>query len=585
MQFTSLRPPFFRIALSSTLVFLGCLGCDRSDAPSAEHSVNPKSEEKSQSAVAAVPLNTVTTQTSSLSQLGEGIAAKKAVVTWVDDQLRLKTAPLAAEDFEALNFAESERKARIIEIGDRWTVQLSNGIWEQYKDVTYQIGRVELTEADRLNGVSWIRNINARCAAQRTKYPRTDLHPEAGTWLEWQSQNGIGSQVLSGKLWKKNGEIAWSTSPWEGRPFTYILPDPEIARDVDAQAQREKEAFQKQAAEARRAELEKRDDMLAIALDYLQPGNLIEGELEEDTISGGRHQTRYEITVLEKAKVEPADPKWSGPDVLRYGAKVKFKWLSETRSPVASGAGQDRQEWEGLLCGQVERDGRTIDMYFTAMDPEQGKFTVARDHRGIWDGKEFSADRPYGASFRKASAAGRAEADQVSGGASPAVGHRAGQATVMKASPSAPAQGAANADSSRGSGVKDTAALFTPAAAEKAAEVIRRIKQNYGMDLLVQTYDSPPEIRAKSSEDAGRQYKAWTMKEADAAGVNGLYIQFFKPGGIVVEICGDKPVVFNESDREKLSELLGKLPLGKENDRKLLDAVDFVEATGASKKQ
>jgi uncharacterized protein len=133
--------------------------------------------------------------------------------------------------------------------------------------------------------------------------------------------------------------------------------------------------------------------------------------------------------------------------------------------------------------------------------------------------------------------------------------------------------------------VNDEAGFFSPAAVEKANDVIDDIRHKYHKDLLVETFKTVPSDEADRVKNMGRQdrdrfFHEWARERAKEAGVNGVYVLITKePGRIQVE-AGTETLkhAFTARDRDRLRDILVERFRAKDYDKGLLDAVEFVRS-------
>jgi hypothetical protein len=88
----------------------------------------------------------------------------------------------------------------------------------------------------------------------------------------------------------------------------------------------------------------------------------------------------------------------------------------------------------------------------------------------------------------------------------------------------------ARADDAPAPDVKDEAGLFTPAAVEQAERAIAKVRELYHLDLMVDTVPALPPTDHKwvyfwDRRKRNEFLEEWARKRAQAAGVNGIFIQ------------------------------------------------------------
>ncbi|TMQ30790.1 MAG: hypothetical protein E6K70_23610, partial [Planctomycetota bacterium] len=80
-------------------------------------------------------------------------------------------------------------------------------------------------------------------------------------------------------------------------------------------------------------------------------------------------------------------------------------------------------------------------------------------------------------------------------------------------------------------GVKDNArpAFFKPETVEKANQVIREIHDNYGKELVIETFTSVPQsdhdrVTRMAREDREKYFSEWANRLAREQRVNGIFV-------------------------------------------------------------
>lgn len=134
--------------------------------------------------------------------------------------------------------------------------------------------------------------------------------------------------------------------------------------------------------------------------------------------------------------------------------------------------------------------------------------------------------------------------------------------------------------------VRDEGGFFSAAAVRQANEVLREIQKKHKIDLLVETFRTPPAARQKEIRDAkgksqtlGKLFQDWATDRTRTTGVEGIYLLLCKdPAFLVVEVHQEtRRKAFTAADRD---ELRGKVMVPKlnknDNDQALLDGVRFV---------
>src|SRR3954468_21880509 len=89
--------------------------------------------------------------------------------------------------------------------------------------------------------------------------------------------------------------------------------------------------------------------------------------------------------------------------------------------------------------------------------------------------------------------------------------------------------------------VRDEAGIFKPETIERADQEIKAIKQQFHVDLLIETFkEIPADKKAASAANKDGFFDEWARDEARKAAVNG----------ILVLICMDPPYIQYEIARE-----------------------------------
>jgi hypothetical protein len=118
--------------------------------------------------------------------------------------------------------------------------------------------------------------------------------------------------------------------------------------------------------------------------------------------------------------------------------------------------------------------------------------------------------------------------------------------------------------------VKDEAGLFTPAAVEKAERLIGEIRTNYHLDLTVDTVKALPPTDHKwlyfwDRRQRNAFLEKWARERAQAAGVNGVFIQICNhPRDVRVVVWPpEREQSFTQADCERVRTfLVGRLQTG-----------------------
>jgi uncharacterized protein len=120
--------------------------------------------------------------------------------------------------------------------------------------------------------------------------------------------------------------------------------------------------------------------------------------------------------------------------------------------------------------------------------------------------------------------------------------------------------------------INDEAHLFSKDAIHKAENEIADIKKKYRKDLLIETREQGP---------PGDEYEAWAKRQAEEHRIDGIYIIITrKPAHLQVEVNNATLASgkFTTDDRKHVRQIFQR-ELGKNHDRALLDAVDYVATT------
>ncbi len=129
--------------------------------------------------------------------------------------------------------------------------------------------------------------------------------------------------------------------------------------------------------------------------------------------------------------------------------------------------------------------------------------------------------------------------------------------------------------------VKDYAGFFTPAAVQKANDLLKNLPPSPGKDVAVETFPTPPnpeKVQSMSSAQRSKYFKEWVENRGAKNNLQGvLMVITKKPGHLQVDVRGSvarqliPPADFNKLEKELLSRLGSR-----EYDRGLLDAVSFL---------
>jgi uncharacterized membrane protein YgcG len=134
--------------------------------------------------------------------------------------------------------------------------------------------------------------------------------------------------------------------------------------------------------------------------------------------------------------------------------------------------------------------------------------------------------------------------------------------------------------------VKDHAGFFTPATVQQANSDIRELKQQYGRDVVVETFKTLPADQARLIEgkDAATRNKVftdWLAARASTAGVQGIFILICKePAHIQIDVGQAlRARVFPAADQDRLRDLLVARFKARDFDKGLLAALALVQET------
>ena len=121
-------------------------------------------------------------------------------------------------------------------------------------------------------------------------------------------------------------------------------------------------------------------------------------------------------------------------------------------------------------------------------------------------------------------------------------------------------------------GIRDDAEFFSAETKKEADEVLRRLHNRTGRELVIETFSAPP-----FEAEKGDPYAHEALSRAKDLKVNGVYIAFWKKPRphfhIEVGNRTEREGFFTEADERELKKILG----GKgSHDEKLMEAVRFV---------
>jgi hypothetical protein len=129
--------------------------------------------------------------------------------------------------------------------------------------------------------------------------------------------------------------------------------------------------------------------------------------------------------------------------------------------------------------------------------------------------------------------------------------------------------------------IKDEGKFFSPDVVKKANESIRQLARRTGLDLLIETMNSPPgesadKLKAMAPMERDRFYGRLAKERADNVAVRGIYILItHEPARLEIEYrrC---PTRFSREDRSQLKSMLIRDFRAKKFDEGLQNAVKFV---------
>jgi len=131
--------------------------------------------------------------------------------------------------------------------------------------------------------------------------------------------------------------------------------------------------------------------------------------------------------------------------------------------------------------------------------------------------------------------------------------------------------------------VKDTAGFFSENAKSEANRRILDIEKRFKHDLVIETFNSVPEdfkkgVDPKDKPAVGRMFDQWARKQASSLRVNGVYILLSKdPAHLQIEVGNEtQKKTFSLLDRDNLTSLMVAKLKEKQNDKALIEAVNFV---------
>lgn len=131
--------------------------------------------------------------------------------------------------------------------------------------------------------------------------------------------------------------------------------------------------------------------------------------------------------------------------------------------------------------------------------------------------------------------------------------------------------------------IRDDGKFFSAEALEKANKKVRQIYEEYGRDVVVETFAAIPADLEKKYKDMGKKefFAEWARTRAKELGVHGVYVLICKrPSRIEVETdSATLKKAFTFGEREKLSQKVAGKFREKKFDEGLQDGLDFVAMT------
>ena len=131
--------------------------------------------------------------------------------------------------------------------------------------------------------------------------------------------------------------------------------------------------------------------------------------------------------------------------------------------------------------------------------------------------------------------------------------------------------------------IKDPAGFFSENAKSEANRRILDIEKRFKHDLVIETFVSIPDdvkkgVDLKDRPAANRMYDQWARKQASSLRVNGVYILLSKdPAHLQIEVGNEtQKKIFSLLDRDNLTSLMLTKLKEKQNDKALIEAVNFV---------
>lgn len=131
--------------------------------------------------------------------------------------------------------------------------------------------------------------------------------------------------------------------------------------------------------------------------------------------------------------------------------------------------------------------------------------------------------------------------------------------------------------------VRDDGGMFSKEAVEKANKKIEEIKRTYNKDLLIETFNTPPDNLKKDYREEGKKqfFLDWSKRRYKSEDVRGVYVLICKKPQYLQVIMGEETAkkAFTTANQTALSkEMIADLKAEKP-DKALLDAVEYVAST------
>lgn len=129
--------------------------------------------------------------------------------------------------------------------------------------------------------------------------------------------------------------------------------------------------------------------------------------------------------------------------------------------------------------------------------------------------------------------------------------------------------------------VRDEEGFFQPETVEKANAIIRTLKQDFGKDLVVETFKSVPEhsvkeVKSMTSRRMARFFQEWAEERASMLGVDGVFILLCKQPPYATVVVSEylQERGFSEANRSAIARLLPTSWTSRSRDTKFLQAIE-----------